>query len=753
MARVSRAAGSPPGSPSERRRVRFDTSTCMAVALMVILLRTSAGAVERVAKGDAARRGRARASHRTGSSIVDTERARLAGAVGDAAWDAGGPPGSNDPAVDTAVIDDDGPGNLLSNRSSLVANPTPANDDGTYTFPSDVSGTFKGSWRLVPALGSDGLPNGTISPPLPGMKRFNTKEEGGEGVVIVQLSSRWDPTTNVQWVRAELAVRDGSYVTSQDKHLRMRGVYVEPTGMVQLVSESTVDHSFKPGAEAGGSDGAADLGDGASNLGSSSLGSSYREALRVAARDVVGLPFTNTLSEDVMRPENVPGSTGLSALQRGERLRRIDGAAIGEYPARCKFELKMRVKPGAFKPIDRDVPGPDDVDDAWDSFGELGGAGGGRHGRHGAGSKSRRMRAGGSKKDPSKSAPGEGGKGDPSMLGVLRSEDCGYELQVRASWFRLEDYYRKAMNYSLMIIFTVPAQIYLLVKQTEYSATQSGMAKISLACVGMQAVLDSYQCLMHLTAGIIVETLFHSFSTAAFFQFTLFSVFEMRVLLQIWKSRRPNTEQTWLEIRRDLSSLYSRFYGGFLLGFMVMYWCADSPWLIALACNSYWLPQIAWSAWHNGKKPLMPAYVLGTSAIRLLVPLYVFGCPENFVRIKPQFWVCWLLIAWVGVQVALLAAQHALGPRCFIPDKYLPEVYDYHRTVEEDVLASAGGGDEECGEAGGVDCVICMNAVEAREPRRRMVTPCNHFFHQECLERWMDVKMECPTCRGALPPL
>ena len=90
------------------------------------------------------------------------------------------------------------------------------------------------------------------------------------------------------------------------------------------------------------------------------------------------------------------------------------------------------------------------------------------------------------------------------MLGTLRSEDCGYELQVRASWFRLEDYYRKAMNYSLMIIFTVPAQIYLLVKQTEHSGTQAGMAKISLACVGWQAVLDSYQCLMHLTAGIIV---------------------------------------------------------------------------------------------------------------------------------------------------------------------------------------------------------------------------------------------------------
>lgn len=753
MARVLHARGSPPGSPSERRRVRFDPSTCMAVALMVILLRTSAQAVERVAAGDAARQARARALRSPASGAIEAERARLAGAVGNAAW-GGATPGSDDPASASTGVDARHPNPLpalLSNASSLVANPTPSNDDGTRKFPSDVSGTFKGAWRLVPALGSDGEPNGTVAGALPGMSRFDTKEEGGAGVVILQLTSAWDPATNVQWVRAEMAVRDGTYVTSQDVHLRMRGVYVEPTGFVHLVSESTLDHAFR-GADEGGDERGDERG---------GLGASYREALRIASRDVVGTPFTSTLTEDTSRPENVPGSAGLSALQRGERLRRIDGSDAGEYPAHCKFSLKARVTPGSFKPIDRGEPGVEtrgsdgEEEGDWDAFGELArGEGGARHRKLGAGSGWRRERSGSSRRSGEGfSAPGEGGKGEPSMVGTLRSEDCGYELQVRASWFRLEDYYRKAMNYSLMIIFTVPAQIYLLVKQTEYSGTQAGMAKISLACVGWQAVLDSYQCLMHLTAGIIVETLFHSFSTAAFFQFTLFSVFEMRVLLQIWKSRRPNSEQNWLEIRRDLSALYSRFYGGFLLGFVIMYWCADSPWFIALLCNSYWLPQIAWSAWHNAKKPLMPAYVLGTSAIRLLVPLYVFGCPENFVRVKPQFWVCWLLVVWVAAQVTALAAQHVFGPRCFIPDKYLPEVYDYHRRVEPEVLASAGAGDEECGEAGGVDCVICMNAVDATAPRERMVTPCNHFFHRECLERWMEVKMECPTCRGALPPL
>lgn len=33
-----------------------------------------------------------------------------------------------------------------------------------------------------------------------------------------------------------------------------------------------------------------------------------------------------------------------------------------------------------------------------------------------------------------------------------------------------------------------------------------------------------------------------------------------------------------------------------------------------------------------------------------------------------------------------------------------------------------------------------------------MVTPCDHFFHTGCLQRWMDIKMECPTCRRPLPP-
>jgi len=40
------------------------------------------------------------------------------------------------------------------------------------------------------------------------------------------------------------------------------------------------------------------------------------------------------------------------------------------------------------------------------------------------------------------------------------------------------------------------------------------------------------------------ESLFNAFATAAFFKFVIFSIFEMRYLLAIWKARAPPAQQT-----------------------------------------------------------------------------------------------------------------------------------------------------------------------------------------------------------------
>ena len=142
-------------------------------------------------------------------------------------------------------------------------------------------------------------------------------------------------------------------------------------------------------------------------------------------------------------------------------------------------------------------------------------------------------------------------------------------------------------------------------------------------------------------------------------------------------------------------------------------------------------------------------YIIGMSICRLALPLYFFGCPYNFLKVPYNFRICIMLVLYVALQVGLLLLQYYRGSRYFIPKFMLPEQYNYYRKL---TVAQVSDMKSKVEEEGGIDCVICMSPVDYNDPTKRMVTPCGHFFHPECLERWLKVKMECPTCRRPLPP-
>ena len=37
--------------------------------------------------------------------------------------------------------------------------------------------------------------------------------------------------------------------------------------------------------------------------------------------------------------------------------------------------------------------------------------------------------------------------------------------------------------------------------------------------------------------------------------------------------------------------------------------------------------------------------------------------------------------------------------------------------------------------------------------RLYILTSCKHIFHSQCLEKWMELKKECPNCRASLENL
>ncbi|OAY75114.1 probable E3 ubiquitin-protein ligase ATL44 [Ananas comosus] len=46
-------------------------------------------------------------------------------------------------------------------------------------------------------------------------------------------------------------------------------------------------------------------------------------------------------------------------------------------------------------------------------------------------------------------------------------------------------------------------------------------------------------------------------------------------------------------------------------------------------------------------------------------------------------------------------------------------------------------------------CPICLAEIPAQSPITRM--PCSHFFHEECIVRWLRINRICPLCRSVLP--
>jgi hypothetical protein len=186
---------------------------------------------------------------------------------------------------------------------------------------------------------------------------------------------------------------------------------------------------------------------------------------------------------------------------------------------------------------------------------------------------------------------------------------------------------------------------------------------------------------------------------------------------------------------------------------MVLYATREDPLWALLAASSYWVPQIVRNAKTNAREPFCDAYLYGMAVSRLLLPAYLLLVPGALPRVltvpssddlapAQRLRLFLALVAWQLVQVGLLKVQRIKGARCFVPDYFIPKPYDYQRDPAH-ILRNSG--------ADGPECAICMGPVNA-VTGEFAVTPCDHMFHEICLRQWMDLKLECPVCRAALPP-
>ncbi|KAL7443613.1 hypothetical protein ACHAXM_009052 [Skeletonema potamos] len=389
-----------------------------------------------------------------------------------------------------------------------------------------------------------------------------------------------------------------------------------------------------------------------------------------------------------------------------------------------------------------------------------------------------------------------------TLSGNMESTNCDFASYVNATAMRTnwEKTTAKAINYSFYMMIACLTQIVVLLRQLLHTQAHSVASNVSLLCIGWQTVLDAMLCISHIFLCLVLQPLFTAFASVAFFKLLIFCVIEMKYMAIIIQARNSvnNTGTTQDQLRRQITVLHIKFYVSLMLAIM-LFWYVGQTYkkLYVMLLYSFWVPQICWNIYSEYKKPMHQHYIYGMSLTRAVAPLYVFAVKNNFLKeVNPDFptdtAMCEMLLAWIFLQAAILIGQSKYGTRFMIPRRFLPPKFDYSRpipaallprpssgssnestapAIEFDLTTASGGTrnrrgggnrglsdgtesmSEDTGEDCTLDCVICYNEIDVTDNKGYMLAPCDHIFHRECLEQWMDVKMECPICRTNLPAL
>ncbi|KAK5670085.1 hypothetical protein QVD99_003407 [Batrachochytrium dendrobatidis] len=389
----------------------------------------------------------------------------------------------------------------------------------------------------------------------------------------------------------------------------------------------------------------------------------------------------------------------------------------------------------------------------------------------------------------------------PQLLAdmALLSPNCNSSLKsIQLRGIKNSIFISLNHNAGVFIAILTLIELVLTTRQMQQLSSLSARTKISPMTMGMMIILDAYMCIVLISIALMFPELFSPFVAASFLKFCLFSVFEMRYLFAVIQARRRDGSDSL-----ERSFLFRVYLYTFIGGFFIYHIALRSTLItigIMFLMHSLWIPQVVSNAKRNTWRAFNRSFVIGTSITRFLLPLYAWYYQDIIIASQslPSAKILWALAVFISIQVGVLILQDVQGPRIFIPQQLFPQTYDYHPafpplsnnesislqmdtiadseidsnqsiypptssntfysttatrrthaiTYEKEALSSRTELEDR-------HCAICFTEITtvtsdhpffSTERLKYMVTPCNHLFHSECLERWMEVKLEVNCC-------
>ena len=367
---------------------------------------------------------------------------------------------------------------------------------------------------------------------------------------------------------------------------------------------------------------------------------------------------------------------------------------------------------------------------------------------------------------------------------------CNVRLNLNFSFVKIDslDEHSSFGVYSIMISSLAISQIFSTIwlnYKIENNFTNSN--SVCIFTIAQNIIWNAFGSLCHFYFAVNYEKYVIHFAIPSFIFFLNCSIFELRLLYNLWKNQNTNDLNDPNVIRKKLIKFYMTFY---ILLFLFIFFISKFyflPIYVNLALMMTWLPQIINNIIFKNQFSFPWINIILISINKLMIPLYFRASEHNIFYIKPDSFYIYQFTGVILIQLLILQLQCLFGPRFFIPSKFCQVGHQFYRTREELLDAKNKYYQSEC--------AICLQPLFISEYEKNsqdfeffiyrykqsrfkkfflrlyiiffdfhdfdfyirkkpfILTPCLHAFHSKCLENWLRLKRECPTDRKSIPSI
>ena len=348
------------------------------------------------------------------------------------------------------------------------------------------------------------------------------------------------------------------------------------------------------------------------------------------------------------------------------------------------------------------------------------------------------------------------------------------------------------LNYSIFLTIMALIEIYYsTIFITKISENNQNALNLDLFTISIQIMWGSLICASNFFLAITHESSSYEYGMPSLTYFSLFSVFQLRILFLAWKSRYNDLiYDNIILFRKKLFKFYSIFYAILFISLISIRIIFQYYFLTYLLFFCTWIFQIIYSVKTSTKPPQPFSYLFLFTFFKMLIPIYIKAYPDNIFQFEPAYNKVIIIIITLFIEYIIISLQKILGPKFFIPQFLKGKQYDYYRNlndVSENDLESICAiclvkiRDDPTKESDiklelVSDNIINRNVIEDDNEEKKisigdriiksierwkknlnkkplMITPCHHIYHTICLEKCLESKNFCPCCRAQIPSI